>query len=140
MKEDLLFQIKNEYDSKIRPLVRVDNLDLEKISSLIKSLSYKLTGNEDILVSKKYDKKNKQVLENFNEVFERMKDSTEVYELFKELEEDESSLFLDLTDKEKKSFAESIQNPRLKLEILNTILLGVFCTLCLYSAGFDIEF
>jgi hypothetical protein len=49
-------------------------------------------------------------------------------------------LFLDLTDKEKKSFAESIQNPKLKLEILNTILLGVFCTICLSSAGFDIEF
>lgn len=138
--EDILLQIKTAYDENIRPLINIKDIDIKKIASLMKQLNYKITGNEDILVKKNYDKQANKILDNFNEVFQKMKTSDDVYELFKEMEDKQEMSFLDLSEEEKMSFSKSIQNPVLKLEVLNTILIGVFCSLCLDSAGFDLEF
>ena len=138
--EDILLQIKTAYDEKIRPLININNIDVKKIASLMKQLTYKITGNEDVLVKKDYDKQANKILDNFNNVFEKMKTSEDIYELFKEMEDKEEISFLDLSEEEKLNFAKSVHNPILKLEILNTILIGVFCSLCLASAGFDLEF
>jgi len=45
-----------------------------------------------------------------------------------------------IDDEVKEEFEDSIQNPNVKIEILNAILLGVFYTFCLTASGFDIEF
>ena len=112
-------------------------MESDKIRALIRKLTYQITGNEDVLVSSKYNKQFKEILDNYFDLCERLKTSTNLNCLFEEMEEE---MLFKIDDEVKEEFEDSIQNPNVKIEILNAILLGVFYTFCLTASGFDIEF
>jgi hypothetical protein len=133
----LLNQIRKAYDDNIRHLININDMESDKIKALIRKLTYQITGNEDVLVSSKYNKQFKEILDNYFDLCERLKTSTNLNCLFEEMEEE---MLFKIDDEVKEEFEDSIQNPTVKIEILNAILLGVFYTFCLTASGFDIEF
>lgn len=139
-KKKILKEASAVYNLKIRPLVDLEQININKMLPLVKQLAYQITGNEDVMCEEKYDKELKKLLINFEDVFDKMRDESGngLIELFDEI--DNSGIAgTEITEEDKEFFIEMLKDNKSKLRIINMVLATIFVAICLKSAGYKIK-
>jgi len=131
----------NAYNKNIKALVNLKKINGVKMFLLIKQLTYQVTGNEDVLCQEKYDSFFTGLLINFQNIFDKLNDSSGngLNLLLKEI--DEASIKGNKMEQEYKDyFQKLLKNDKAKLKLINMVLLTLFITVCMKSAGYKVKF
>jgi len=140
-KKEILKSASDAYNKNIKPLINLEDIDINKIVLIVKKLCYQITGNEDILCVQKQDEELKRLMDNFYDVFQKMNDETGygLIELMNEIEDSNIENNY-LSEDDKKHFAEVLKKPSTKLKMINMVLASIFVAICFKSAGYKIKF
>lgn len=140
-KKKILEDASSAYNEKIKPLISLDEFDHKNIFRIVRQSTYQITGNEDILCEEKYDNELQKLLNNFNDVFDKMRDKSGqgIIQLFQEIN-DSGIDGNQISEEDKKYFLKVFKNNKNKLRIINMVLATIFVAVCLKSAGYKIKF
>ncbi len=140
-KKKILEEASSAYNEKIKPLISLDEFDHKNIFRIVRQSTYQITGNEDILCEEKYDNELQKLLNNFNDVFDKMRDKSGqgIIQLFQEIN-DSGIDGNQISEEDKKYFLKVFKNNKNKLRIINMVLATIFVAVCLKSAGYKIKF
>lgn len=137
-KKKIIKEASIAYKLKIKPLIHLEEININEIIPVVKQLVYQITGNEDVMCEEKYDKEFKRLLTNFEDVFHKVQYESGVMELFEEID---NSKFTGekITEEDKEIFLEMLKDNKRKLKIINMVLGTLFVTICFKSAGYKIN-
>lgn len=140
-KDKIIKDATNAYKKSIKPLIDLKQINIMKMCLLIKQVTYQVTGNEDVLCEKKYDNFFNGLLISFQNIFEKLNDTSGIGLNDLLIEIDKSSIAgTKMNEENKDYFKKILKNKKTKLKLINGILVTLFITVCMKAAGYKNKF